>query len=168
MIWPALLRPLLTDEPAARDFIRPDRDHDTGTAVMADVDDDVLAITLGPVEKPRSGRQLAFEHGASPRWRLMTGRPTREPDPALAGWRKVTGRDAEVCGVSGPMGPVGDGRSRTIGGDESRAAQQKQREHGSCEHHDSHGILPNLGALGQDRFARTGPQPGPRLVDALP
>src|SRR5258708_7780549 len=88
---------LLAQQPGGLDIEDPDPHDRTGAARIDFPYVHDFFIVGRPVDDPAAGGCQGGDPGAGPRLRLrlLTGRHSRNPDPALAWFRQVTWRDAE-------------------------------------------------------------------------
>jgi hypothetical protein len=99
------------DKRAALDVVHPQVHNHAGSALIDDPDVDHLSVLAGAIENPATSGRDALNVGAAARPLLMPGRLAGNPDPTLAGRRKVAWGNAEG---SGNARPATHGRRRLL------------------------------------------------------
>ena len=100
------------DERTALDVVHPQVHNHAGPALIDNPDVDHLSVLTGTIENPAASGSAAFYASAAARPLLMPGRLAGNPDPALAGRRQVTWRNAEG---GGGARPASHGRRWSLG-----------------------------------------------------
>jgi len=90
---------LLPHEPTVLSLIDSNSHDHSRPRLVAHRDPDVLRLVVGMVKQPGARGEFTLEGGTTTGWRLVTGGTAGVPDPALAWWREVPGRDTEAGGV---------------------------------------------------------------------